>query len=120
MLPQKVLTPAYAVQGFAYAGPCYDTTLAWDVTGGFRAAQLDPHPKPGQQDCGFHTDRALVSNSSRKLEARRLEVQLLHAMVDVFGVHVVAERLKSAKRAPREETHSISLYVAMAEYMEGM
>ena len=22
-----------AVQGFA--GPCYDTTLAWDVTGGF-------------------------------------------------------------------------------------
>ena len=35
MFPQKVLTPAYAVQASAYAGPCYDTTLAWHVTGGF-------------------------------------------------------------------------------------
>ena len=35
MFLQKVLTPAYAVQAFAYAGPCYDTTLAWHVTGGF-------------------------------------------------------------------------------------
>ena len=35
LFPQKVLTPAYAVQGFAYAAPCYDTTLAWDVTGSF-------------------------------------------------------------------------------------
>ena len=37
MFPQKMLTPAYTVQGFAYAGPCYDTTLTWDVTGGFKS-----------------------------------------------------------------------------------
>ena len=38
--PPQVPTPAYAVQGFAYAGPCYDTTLAWDVMGGCRAAHV--------------------------------------------------------------------------------
>ena len=40
MFPQKVLTPACAVQALAYAGPCYDTTLAWHVTGVFRAAHM--------------------------------------------------------------------------------
>ena len=40
MFPQKVLTPAFAVQGFAYAWPWYDTTPAWDVREVFIAAQL--------------------------------------------------------------------------------
>ena len=44
MFPQKVLAPAYAVQAFAYAGSCYDTTIAWHVTVFFRAAHLAEHP----------------------------------------------------------------------------
>ena len=44
MFPQKVLTPAYAVQAFAYAGPCYDTTLLGMQRGCFRAAQVSSNP----------------------------------------------------------------------------